>query len=79
MKRRDGGEDGPPDRLLHYRAEDWPDPHEWSRARRAWMRQHARTLTDVDRLYPPDVVFPPDTDPRFERRLAIALHPRIRE
>jgi hypothetical protein len=78
VRRRDGGEDGPPSQLLHYRAEDWPDPREWSRARRAWLRTHARSLADVNRLYV-GAVFPPDTDPRVERRLAIALHPRTLE
>jgi hypothetical protein len=72
-----GSGDQVPDRLLRYRAEEWPDPREWSRARRAWLRTHARTLADVNRLYGPGVVFPPGTDPRIERRLAVALHPTI--
>jgi hypothetical protein len=79
VRRRDGGEDGPPGKLLVYRAEDWPDPREWSRARRAWLRQHARTIAEVNRLYGPEVVFPPDTDPRTERRIAVALHPGLRD
>jgi hypothetical protein len=73
-----GSGDEVPEALLHYRAADWPDPREWSRARRAWLRRHARTLEDVNRLYGPDVEFPPDTDPRVERRIAVALHPTLR-
>jgi hypothetical protein len=75
VRLRGGGSDGPPAALLAYRAEGWPDPGEWSRARRAWLRRHARTLEDVHGLFGPDVVFPPETDPRVERRLALALQP----
>jgi hypothetical protein len=72
-----GSGDQVPERLLRYRPGDWPSPLEWSRERRAWLRRHARTVGDVDRLYGPDVEFPPEVDPRVERRLAVALHPTL--
>ena len=49
----------------------------WSAARRAWLRTHARTIAEMSRLYGPGVVFPPDVDPRAERRIALALHPTL--
>jgi hypothetical protein len=78
VRLRGGGEEVS-ERLLRYRPGDWPDPRDWSRARREWLRRHARTFEDVDRLYGPDVCFPPDVDPRSERRVAVALHPTLRQ
>lgn len=84
MKRRGAGDGEIPEKLLEYRAEDWaaeedaPD-RAWSRARREWSRRNARTLADLNALYPPDLAGPPDSDPRIEQRLMVALHPTIAE
>jgi hypothetical protein len=84
---------GPAEALVHYRESDWIGPNEldpypggvddppavrWSRARRAWSRG-ARSLAELNMLYPDDLVSPPEADPRVEGDLVLALHPTLRE
>jgi hypothetical protein len=95
VKRRRGITDGgPADQLVHYREADWISPKEldpypagvddppeirWERARRAWSRE-ARSLAELNALWPRDLVSPPMPDPRVERDLMVALlHPQLRD
>ncbi|MGH3484743.1 MAG: hypothetical protein ACRDPQ_16110 [Nocardioidaceae bacterium] len=81
MKRRGYADGELPERLIHYRAGDWvgrndldpqperatdPPPARWSRSHRAWAR-NARSLDELNALYPPDLVMPPEADPRIDR------------
>jgi len=54
-----------PDRLLVYRADQWPSPQAWDAARREWTATRCRSLDALNALYGPDVVLPPDDDPRM--------------
>jgi hypothetical protein len=91
VKRRGITDGGPAEALVHYRLDDWIGPNEldpyragiddppavrWSRARRAWSRK-ARSLAELNMLYPDDLVSPPEADPRVEGDLVVALHPDL--
>jgi len=55
------------ERLVHYREADWASPDEWDEARKAWGRR-ARSIDEINALYPSDLVMPPTPDPREERK-----------
>jgi hypothetical protein len=93
VKRRGITDGGPAEALVHYRESDWIGPNEldpypggvddppavrWSRARRAWSKG-ARSLHELNALYPDDLVSPPEADPRVEHDMAVALHPTLHE
>jgi hypothetical protein len=93
VKRRGITDGGPPEQLVHYREADWVGPNgldpypagiddppavRWSRARRAWSRE-ARSLAELNALYPDGLVSPPEADPRVEHDMALALHPTLHE
>jgi hypothetical protein len=78
MKRRGGADGEVPRELLYFDEADWIGPNEldprdpyidppaarWSRARQLWVRRNARSLADLNALYPADLVMPPQLDPR---------------
>jgi hypothetical protein len=69
-----------PERLLHYRPRDWsygvdPPANLWWAARLKWACEHVRNLDELDVLFGPDVIWPPDEDLRIHKRLLMAFHP----
>jgi len=62
-----GGGGAPPEPLVHYREADWASPDDWDEARKAWARR-ARSLDEINALYPIDLVMPPTPDPREARQ-----------
>jgi hypothetical protein len=67
-RRRGGGADDIPERLLRWRAADWPSPQTWWEARTAWLEEHPpASLDELNGWYADAAQWPPAPDPREVR------------